>query len=74
MTLFNPDTDNPGQCKHCKAWFTRRVPGDEASSRDLEHPEYCAGCAGHLFGDSDRGPTMVVRTNESHDPNDWTFR
>jgi hypothetical protein len=74
MPLYDPDTENPGQCKCCRAWFTRRTPGDEASSRDLERPEYCAGCAYGLFDpEARRQPVAAVRTNESHDPNDWTF-
>lgn len=43
-------------------------------AESTQRPGYCVGCDNHITEMERRSVgDIVVRTNESHNPNDWTF-
>ena len=60
--------NNATVCTSCGVRF-----GSEIDAEDPEMAGTCKGCAGHLTEMRTRGNHGVTRTNESHNPEDWTI-
>ncbi len=57
-------------CKYCR-W---PIDGhDDASKESKTDPCACVGCVSHREAEAEQGGGVLLDTNESHDPNDWTW-